>query len=98
LGGECAEGNELFEGRADTVTLEVAMKKAPDLILRQSGVGCLDRLANTVGDRVPVDMPKSGFVQAWIRGRAGRTTALLVFRWQYGLKYDELWLDRGLRR
>jgi hypothetical protein len=53
LGGECAEGNELFEGGVDTVALEVAMKKAPDLILRQSGVGYLDRLANTVGYRVP---------------------------------------------
>ena len=53
MGGECAEGNEFFEGSVDTVGLDVAMKEAPDLILRQSGVGCLDGLANTVGNGVP---------------------------------------------
>jgi hypothetical protein len=34
--GEWAEGNEFFKGSVDTVALDVAMKEAPDLILRQS--------------------------------------------------------------
>ncbi len=53
MAGECAEGEEFLEGIVDTVALEVAMKDASDLILRQSMVGCLNGLANTVGDGIP---------------------------------------------
>ena len=31
----------------------MAVKETPDLILRQSGVGCLDRPVNTIGDGIP---------------------------------------------
>ena len=55
---ECAQGNEVFEGRVEAVALDVAVKEAPDLILRQSVVGGLDGFADTVGDRSPVDVPK----------------------------------------
>ena len=48
---ECAaQGNEFFEGSVDTVALDVAVKKTPDLILRQSAAGGLDGFADTVGD------------------------------------------------
>ena len=53
VGAESTEGHECFESSVDTVALEVTMKEAPDLILRQSIVGGLDRLANTVSDGVP---------------------------------------------
>jgi hypothetical protein len=49
---EGTEGNECFEGSVDTVALDVTMKEAPDLILRQSVIGGLDRFADTVGDGV----------------------------------------------
>jgi hypothetical protein len=50
---EGAEGKECFEGSVDTVALDVTMKEAPDLILRQSVIGGVDRFADMVGDGVP---------------------------------------------
>ena len=38
--------HEFFQGGIDAVALNVAVKEAPDLILRKSVVRCLDRLAN----------------------------------------------------
>jgi hypothetical protein len=46
------EGGELLEGGVDTAAVDVAAKEAPDLIFGQAFGGCLDGLANTVGDGV----------------------------------------------
>lgn len=53
MGVEGAEGNECFEGCVDTVALDVTMKEAPDLILRQSVIGGVDGFADMVSDGVP---------------------------------------------
>jgi hypothetical protein len=57
-GGEGAEVSECFESSIDTVALDVTVKEAPYLILRQSVAGGLDCFANAVSDGIPVDMPK----------------------------------------
>ena len=46
------EGGELLEGGVDPAAVDVATKSAPDVIFGQSVGGCIDRLANTVGDGV----------------------------------------------
>jgi hypothetical protein len=49
---DCVDHHQLFEGGIDTVAVNVAMEKTPDLIFGQSFGGCLESLANTVGNRV----------------------------------------------
>jgi hypothetical protein len=46
VGGESAESNEFFKGSVDTVALDMTMKEAPDLILRQSVAG--DSMASRI--------------------------------------------------
>jgi hypothetical protein len=52
VGGECVESDECFEGRVDTVTLDVAVKETPDLILRQAVAGGVNGFADAVGNGV----------------------------------------------
>jgi hypothetical protein len=47
-----AESNECFEGSVDTVALDVAMKEAHNLRLRQCAAGGVNGFANTVGDGI----------------------------------------------
>jgi len=52
MGGEGAHVFECFEGCVDTVALDVTVKEAPDLMLRQSVAGGIDGFADAVGDGV----------------------------------------------
>src|SRR5277367_2605849 len=47
-----AESNECFEGSVDTIALDVAMKEADDLRLRQCAAGGVNGFADTVGDGI----------------------------------------------
>ena len=47
-----AESNECFEGSVDTVALDVAMKEADNLRLRQCAAGGVNGFADTVGDGI----------------------------------------------
>jgi hypothetical protein len=67
VGGESAAGNEFIKGSVDTVALDMTMKKAPDLILRQSVAGGLDGFADGLrGLRRPTEMARD------MRGMRGK--------------------------
>jgi hypothetical protein len=58
VGGEGVESDECFEGRVNTVTLDVAVKETPDLILRGPSpeASMASRMRSAMGS--PVDLPK----------------------------------------
>jgi hypothetical protein len=49
---DCVDHHQLLEGGIDAVAVDVAVEESPDLVFRQSFGGCVESLANTVGNRV----------------------------------------------